>query len=86
MLEGKIRMSRLWDRSGEFQLNDLETELKAEIEILKDREKMIKNTISIYEKSKFELIDLRETKMRDALLRINIESNMLKELEKIIYE
>ena len=32
MLEEKIRTSRLWNRLNEFQLNDLETELKAELE------------------------------------------------------
>ena len=32
MLKEKIRTSRLWNRLNEFQLNDLETELKAELE------------------------------------------------------
>ena len=79
-------MSKLWNRLDEFELNESETELKAEIEILKDREKMIKNAIPVYEKSKSELTDLCETKLRNALLRINIESSILKELEKLIYE
>ena len=86
MLIGKIKMSKLWNKLDEFELNDLETKLKEEIEILNDKEKVIKNAIPIYKKSKSKLIDLCETKMRNALLRINIESSILKELEKLICE
>ena len=78
MLETKIEIICLCDRLDEMELNELKIKLKAEIEILENEEKRIKNVIPIFEKSKSELKNLYRTKKRNALMRSNIRPDLLK--------
>ena len=52
MQEGKIIIKRFWNDLSEFEMNELETEINTEIEILKNEEKKIRNTIDCLKKSK----------------------------------
>ena len=45
MQEGKIRIKRLWNDLSKFEINALEIEINNEIEILKNEEKKMRNTI-----------------------------------------
>ena len=64
MHEGKIRLERIKNSLDGFETNVLEIKINAEIEILKNEEKKIRNTIDCLKKSKSELLDLY-TKKRD---------------------
>ena len=65
MQEGKMRLERIKNNLDEFEMNALEIKLNAEVEILKNKEKKIRNTIDCLKKSKPELLDLHTKKMRD---------------------
>ena len=64
MHEGTIRLERIKNSLDRFETNVLEIKINAEIEILKNEEKKIRNTIDCLKKSKPELLDLY-TKKRD---------------------
>ena len=51
MQEGKVTIKRFWNDLSEFEMNELEIEINAEIEILKNEERKIRNTIDYLKKS-----------------------------------
>ena len=56
--EKKIRPERIKNSLDEFEMNALEITINAEIEILKNEEKTIRNIITSLKKSKPELLDV----------------------------
>ena len=56
--EKKIRPERIKNSLDEFEMNALEIIINAEIEILKNEEKTIRNIITSLKKSKPELLDV----------------------------
>ena len=56
--EKKIRPERIKNSLDEFEMNALEITINAEIEILKNEEKTIRNIIISLKKSKPELLDV----------------------------
>ena len=60
MHEGKIRLERIKNSLDGFETNVLEIKINAEIEILKNEEKKIRNTIDCLKKSKSESLYKKE--------------------------
>ena len=65
MQGGKIRFERIKNSLDEFEMNRLEIKINAEIEILKNEKKKIRNIIDCLKKSRPELLDLSTNEKED---------------------
>ena len=65
MQGGKIRFERIKNSLDEFEMNRLEIKINAEIEILKNEKKKIRNIIDCLNKSRPELLDLSTNEKED---------------------
>ena len=67
MQEGKIKSERIRNSLNEFEINELEIKINAEIKILENEEKKTRCVIDYLKKSKSESLDLRSKKNRDVI-------------------
>ena len=65
MQGGKIRFERIKNSLDELEMNRLEIKINAEIEILKNEKKKIRNIIDCLNKSRPELLDLSTNEKED---------------------
>ena len=65
MQGGKIRFERIKNSLDEFKMNGLEIKINAEIEILKNEKKKIRNITDCLNKSRPELLDLSTNEKED---------------------
>ena len=82
MQEGRIRLERIKNSLDEFEINALQIKIKAETEILINKEKKIRNIIDSIKKSKSELLDLCTNKKEDLIGYIKNRNMNTKNLEK----
>ena len=65
MQGGQKRFERIKNSLDEFEMNRLEIKINAEIEILKNEKKKIRNIIDCLNKSRPELLDLSTNEKED---------------------
>ena len=75
MKEWKIIFERIKNGLNEFEINELEMKINAEIKILENEEKKIRNVIDCFKKSMSELLDLYTKKTYRFVKNIKTKTN-----------
>ena len=83
MQGGKIRFERIKNSLDEFEMNRLEIKINAEIEILKNEKKKIRNIIDCLNKSRPELLDLSTNEKEDTTDYFNKSEYEYKKYESL---
>ena len=83
MQGGKIRFERIKNSLDEFEMNRLEIKINAEIEILKNEKKKIRNIIDCLNKSRPELLDLSTNEKEDTTDYFNKSENEYKKYKSL---
>ena len=84
MLIGKMKFEKIRNSLYEFEMNELEAKVNAEVEILKKKESNLRNIMKDIEK--LELESLKMMKTKEALMkeRREREKKNLSDIDKII--